>query len=578
MEHLSLRTKVVLLLTVALALACLATGWIFVQRMQRSGDRQVEQVREEALAQVSLRLKEEVDIALSTIRLFVDSSDTPEAKARQQTRAKGIIRGMDFANGTGYFLVYDTNGTCLVLPPKPDWEGTSMMDRLDPDGTPYIANLIKASLRPGGDTTHYRFSKPPSGHVTPKISYSAGVPEWGWMVGTGVYVDDIDSLVARRRVQISTEIRHGVLVGSLVALLVAAFLIGIGILLTRRALVPLGRLQERMVSISEGTKDLTVRLESRAEDEVGITSRAFNRFVESIAALVSRIVDDTAKVAQSSSLVRQAADANSEGMRRIEASASSIAASGEQANASIRDIANASEESASSITSVSAALEEMTASIAEIARSSQEELLVAREANRITTDARAKIDRLVSVAHEVGTVLGTIGEVAEQTKLLALNATIEAARAGEAGKGFAVVASEVKELAKQAAEATEIIRTRIESLLAETGGASHAIGSVAQEVDKVNALSQTIGAALEEQSATVKDIARNVSVVQERSTLVSRNTVQSSQGLEEIAKAIAELHATAKEANRSTESMGQASSDLDQLASSLAGRVKEFRI
>jgi methyl-accepting chemotaxis protein len=578
MEHLSLRTKVVLLLTVALALACLATGWIFVQRMQRSGERQIDQVREEALGQISLRLMEEVDIGIGILEAFLDSSDDPAARARQQERAKNVIRDVRFSKGSGYFFVYDTTGVCLVLGPKREWEGQSKIDVVDPNGRPYVKDLVLKGAKEGGDTVHYWFSKPPAGTLIPKIAASKTFPAWGWMVGTGVYVDDVDSLVARRKAQISTEIRHGIAVGSLVALLAAALLIGIGILLSRKALVPLGRLQDRMVSISEGTKDLTVRLASSAEDEVGVTSRAFNRFVESIAAFVSRIVDDSAKVAHSSSLVRKAADANAEGMRKVEAAASSIAASGEQANASVRDIANASEESASSISSVSAALEEMTASITEIARSSQDELVVAREANRITTDAKAKIDRLVSVAHEVGTVLGTIGEVAEQTKLLALNATIEAARAGEAGKGFAVVASEVKELAKQAAEATAIIRTRIESLLAETSGASQAIGSVAQEVDKVNALSQTIGAALEEQSATVKDIAQNVAIVQERSLLVSRNTVQSAQGLEEIARAITELHATAKEANRSTESLGQASGDLDRLASGLADRAKEFRI
>lgn len=578
MQHVSLRTKVVLLLTVALALACCATGWIFVQRMRLSGDRQLEQAREEALAQITQRLKEEVDIGIGILEAFKDSANDPAARARQQARAKNVMRGIRFAKGSGYFFVYDTAGTCLVLGTKREWEGQSKIDAVDPNGRPYVKDIIAKGRKEGGDTVHYAFAKPPTGTLIPKITASRNFEDWNWVVGTGVYVDDIDSLVARRKVQISTEIRHGIAVGSLVALLVASFLIGAGIMLSRKALVPLGKLQHRMVSISEGTKDLTVRLDSSAEDEVGITSRAFNRFVESIAKFVSRIVEDSAKVARSPSLVRQASDSNSEGMRKIEASASSIAASGEQASASIRDIANASEESASSISSVSAALEEMTASIGEIARSSQEELLVAQEANRKAIDARAKIDRLVEVAREAGTVLETIGEVAEQTKLLALNATIEAARAGEAGKGFAVVASEVKELAKQAAEATISIRERIGSLMDETGGASQAIQSVANEVDRVNALSNTIGAALEEQSATVKDIARNVSVVQERSSLVSRNTIQSAQGLEEISRSIADLHGIAREASRTTAALGEASNELDRLASALEERSREFRV
>jgi len=578
MSDFSLRNKAIVLLSCTMALACILTGWIFVARMQRSGEDQIAQTRKEALAQVHQRIKEEVDIGFTILEEFKDSSDVPQARVRQQERAKAAIRGIRYGGGSGYIFVYDTNGICMAMGIKPEWEGQSKIDLQDANGKHYVQELIQAGRHPEGDTVHYSFPKPPDGTVTPKIGYSRIFDTWGWMVGTGVYVDDIDSLLARQEAQISRQIRHSVLVGSLVSLGAMLLLIAIGIVLMRRALVPLEELQERMVSISEGTKDLTVRLKHDANDEIGTTSKAFNRFVGSIAEFVTKIIEESGSVARSSAQVRKAADTSSDGMRRIEASASSIAASGEQASTSIRDIAGASEESAASISSVSAALEEMTASIAEIARSCQEELVVAHEANRITSEARTKIEHLVSVAQEAGTVLETIGEVAEQTKLLALNATIEAARAGEAGKGFAVVASEVKELAKQAAEATVSIRERIESLMSETGVASQAIQSVAQEVDKVNLLSQTIGSALEEQSSTVQDIARNVSTVQERSLLVSRNTVQSAQGLQEIANAIAELHATVRDANKATMALGEESNNLDRLASGLATRTGDFRV
>lgn len=578
MDTSSLRTKVVALLAAALAIACTATGWIFVEGMRSSGRRQIELVREDALSQVTLRLREQTTIGLSIVERYKDSADDPQAKARQRTRAKDIIRDIRFGNGSGYIFVYDTNGVCEVFGPNPSWEGTNRFGFEDPEGRPLIKNLIEASRTPDGDTSHYSFAKPPTGTLVPKISYAMSVPEWGWMIGTGMYVDDIDTLVARRRTIIASEIDHRIAMGAGGTLVVVAILIALGVGAARRTLLPMGRLRDRMVTISQGEKDLTVRLDIDSDDEIGIASKAFNRFVESIAGFVSRIVSESGKVARASTVVRDSATSASDGVRKIEASASAIAASGERASSNIRDIAHASEESASSIASVAAALEEMTASITEIARSSQQELLVARETNRITTDAKSRIDRLVRVAREAGTVLETIGEVSEQTKLLALNATIEAARAGEAGKGFAVVASEVKELAKQAAEATVSIRERIESLLAETGSTSEAIGAVAAEVDKVNALSQSIGAALEEQSATVQDIARNVALVRERSTLVSNNTQQSAQVLQEISLSIADLHGTVREVGRSTSALGSASTELDQLAANLAGNAKEFRI
>jgi len=107
-------------------------------------------------------------------------------------------------------------------------------------------------------------------------------------------------------------------------------------------------------------------------------------------------------------------------------------------------------------------------------------------------------------------MIAVITSIAEQTNLLALNATIEAARAGEAGKGFAVVANEVKELAMETATATEQISARISAIQNETSETTIAIGSIAAVIARINDMQSTIGAAVEEQTATTQEIARNV--------------------------------------------------------------------
>ncbi len=161
-------------------------------------------------------------------------------------------------------------------------------------------------------------------------------------------------------------------------------------------------------------------------------------------------------------------------------------------------------------------------------------------------------------------MIKVITSIAEQTNLLALNATIEAARAGEAGKGFAVVANEVKELAKQTAKATEDIGRKITAIQVDTKGAVEAIGSITDVITKVNDISGTIATAAEEQSATTREMARNVTEAAKGSDGITANI----SGVAEAARGTA---------NNAHESQ-KAAEDLAQMASQLRGLVEQFKI
>ena len=148
--------------------------------------------------------------------------------------------------------------------------------------------------------------------------------------------------------------------------------------------------------------------------------------------------------------------------------------------------------------------------------------------------------------------------------MLALNATIEAARAGEAGKGFAVVANEVKELAKQTADATEDIGRKIEAIQNDTKGAVTAITQISKVIGRINDISNTIASAVEEQSVTTNEIARNASEAARGSTEISRN--------------VASVSVAAKNTSEGANNTLSAATELAKLAADLKRVVEQAKI
>jgi methyl-accepting chemotaxis protein len=164
---------------------------------------------------------------------------------------------------------------------------------------------------------------------------------------------------------------------------------------------------------------------------------------------------------------------------------------------------------------------------------------------------------------EIGQVIKVITSIAQQTNLLALNATIEAARAGEAGKGFAVVANEVKELAKETAKATEDISRKIEAIQTDTKGAVDAIGQISGIINQINDISSTIASAVEEQTATTNEIARNVQ--------------EGAKGGAQVTENIASVAQAAKSTTQGANDTQTAAGELARMAAELQKVVSRFR-
>ncbi len=210
-------------------------------------------------------------------------------------------------------------------------------------------------------------------------------------------------------------------------------------------------------------------------------------------------------------------------------------------------VSAASEQVSSNVRSVAASAEEMSASILEISKNATEAAKIAGKAVKAARETNETVNKLGESSIEIGKVIKVITSIAQQTNLLALNATIEAARAGEAGKGFAVVANEVKELAKQTAAATEEISQKIEAIQYDTRGAVKAIAEIGSIIDQISDIQNTTASAVEEQTATTNEIARNATEAASGGNEISRNITSVSEAASNTARGASDSLEAAKE-------------------------------
>ncbi len=225
---------------------------------------------------------------------------------------------------------------------------------------------------------------------------------------------------------------------------------------------------------------------------------------------VVKFAIDTTKAKNAATTVSAQLNESSASLTTI---ANQLAAGATQTAAQASKVASAAGQMNSNVASVASASEELSATVREISSNASNSAKTARQAKELATGANTTVQALNTSAVAIGRVTKVISTIAQQTNLLALNATIEAARAGEAGKGFAVVANEVKELAKETARATEEITLQIEAIQKDTGRSVTAIGDVVKVIEQIDGFASSIAASVEEQAATVRDVARNAGEV-----------------------------------------------------------------
>ena len=388
-------------------------------------------------------------------------------------------------------------------------------------------------------------------------------------------VADAATELFQNRIETSQEIaaqaRSRMLVGAVLALVPCPFIV-------MMVVGPLRKVSRLLADIAKAEGDLTRRLPVEGKDEIAELSRWFNQFVDQMQAVIIRVGESAAVLVHSSSELNGTATELADNADNTTKRSAFVVEEASHMATRMADASQSTQQMQTSINSVASAIEELATCINEISGNTDMAASVASDAAREIEHSNASIQELGKAAQDICRVVETIEAIAEQTNLLALNATIEAARAGEAGKGFSIVAHEVKELAHQAAAATEGIRERVEAIQQATSKTTHSIGGVGEHIAKVSEVSTMIAAAIEQQNATTHSISEHVIQTSNAVALLSEGVVKSAEASGGIRDNMQAVDLAAKETATGAISTRNTGTSVQDIADELQTLMGQFRV
>lgn len=566
---------ILLVVSGVLALGIAATA-LSVASLKDRGMEEITSSRSLLIEDRKEKLKDLVNTAHGVMENIFKKDRGDEANSR--TDAKGVIGSLRYGpENKDYFWINDTGPTMIMHPYQSDLNGRDLSGYEDPNGKKLFIEMVNICREKGEGFVEYMWPKPGHDRPVPKLSYVKLFKGWDWIVGTGLYLDDIDAIMAAKEKEIRSDIQNQIVFMIALIAFICSLIIFAAVLVSRRITRPIREASLMLKDLASGRGDMTKRLEISTHDEIGEMSGSLNTFVDKQNEVVKKIINSAGSLGIASGSLFDIAKQMARNAEETSAKSHSVASASEEMSANMTGVAAASEQATTNINTVATSTEEMTATIREIAGNSEKARTIANKAVSNAQAALDRVDKLGMDATEITKVTEVITEISEQTNLLALNATIEAARAGEAGKGFAVVANEIKELARQTAEATQEIRGKIEGIQSSTGDTVNEIKQISDVIREVNEIVATITTAIEEQSSTAEEIASSLVQASQGIQEVNQSVAQSSTVAGDISKDIVVVSQASEELTIAGTQIKRSAKDLQKLSGSLSDAVNMFK-
>lgn len=473
-------------------------------------------------------------------------------KAQAQEQALAVIKKIRYGRDD-YFWVNDLQPVMLMHPMNPALDGQDLSGYKDPDNRQIFNEFVRIATNDGAGFYNYRWPMPGARDPVGKISYVQQFKPWGWVLGTGVYIDDIQA-----------EFRTQTIKSTIIRVVIIAIMVILIVGIIRSITTPLRQVADALKNIASGDGDLTQTLSYRGNDEVGELSSSFNTFTEKLRSVIVELQHTAKTLQQSSSELDKAAHDSLDSSERQLQETEVIATSMNEVTYSVQEVAKNAEQAASEVSSAS---QQAMAGQQSIYNSLQQ----TDQLSATIGEAVQVMEALAAESTQIGGVLEVINSIAEQTNLLALNAAIEAARAGEQGRGFAVVADEVRLLAQRTQQSTGEVQHMIDSLQKN----SQAAVRVIQESSEASA--KTVEQA-NIASASLEQITHALAALSDLNASIASSTLQQSHVSEEINQNINRVAGLATSSTAAAQQASTSSEHLEQLARSLGNLLAQFKV
>jgi methyl-accepting chemotaxis protein len=515
MQRMKFTTKALLVALALVTPLLAATGWMFKVQVD-----QVLQARRDNTRQA-------VQLAFGVVR-SAHAQEVAGKLTRAQAQQQALREVAELRySGSEYFWVNDMRPTMLMHPTRPQLDGTDLSDSRDPNGVPLFIRMVELVRRQGEGFVAYQWPKPGSDRPVDKISYVQGFEPWGWVVGSGIYLEvmygEIWQQTAGSVAWVSAAIALGLLTGAYLMVCFHHAVTG-----------GLAQCRRHLAAIAGG--DLTQRPSAEGSDEtaallvdLSVMQNALRGMVQSVSGASQTIVQSSGEIASG------AVDLSS----RTEHTAANL------------------EQSAAAMETIAATAQRTTSSIGEAEQSARRNALSAGEGGQVMSEVVQTMENIRGSSSRITDIIGTIDSIAFQTNILALNAAVEAARAGEQGRGFAVVASEVRSLAQRCAGAAREIKSLI--------------GTSVDQVEQGTAIVRRAGAIIEgivQSSRHMDELLGNVAVGAREET----------SGITQLGQAMHDLDQLTQQNSALVEQTAAAAATLREQAEGLAAEVAHFRL
>ena len=494
--------------------------------------------------------------------VIVTGAYATDVKEKMQKEALKTVADMRFGKN-GYFWIQDTNSKMIMQPIKPSLNGRDLSNLKDINGVFIIKEASQVAKTKGKGMVNYSWPKPGHDKPQPKMSFVQLFKPWGWVIGTGEYVDKIEAKITHMREESVKKIKSSTIKTAGFSLAIAIVLTLIVSFIANNSISrPIKTLEDIMLKIS-ANKDLSLSVSTNAPAEISQIGSSFNTLMASLKELISQSKNSSS---ENSSVSHQLSTTSLEVGKNVEKSVEIVDLATNKAENTTKVISIAIEDakvSKDDVLKANQMLEEARDEIVyltgQVQNSANSEIALANTVDALSTDAQ-----------QIKGVLEVISDIADQTNLLALNAAIEAARAGDHGRGFAVVADEVRKLAERTQKSLTEINATVGVIIQAISGASDQMNLNSSEMEKLATLANKV----EEKINQTTTIVDNAAKASDKTVKDFENT---GDNIDSIVASINEINSISTQNARSVEEIASAADHLNSMTENLTNTLEQFK-